>query len=538
MKDYDFIIVGAGSAGCVLAARLSASGQYQVALIEAGGSAERFWINTPIGFGRLYEDPKSNWLYQSEPELELNNTRSFQSRGKVLGGTSSINGLVYMRGQQHDFNQWKALGNYGWGYEDVLAFFKKSEKNQNGANYFHGDQGPLGVSNSSPHELADAFLAAGVQAGYELNKDLNGSSQDGFGYIPMTTYKGQRSSSASAYLKPIRNRKNLHIITKALVTRILFNHNTAIGIQYLHQGLSCHIQARREVIVSGGVFNSPQLLELSGIGQAKRLETLGIPVKVDLPGVGENLQDHFTASVTYRCTKKITLNDIINQPLRRIGMGIQYLLTRSGPMASGGVPSVGCLRSDPTELSPDIKLNLQLWGRSSTGKAKKGLDLLPFSSFGISMNLLHPESRGHVHIKNNNPLTAPSIQFNFFSTENDRRKAIYGIKEVRRLAKTTALKPYIQEEITPGPQFQTENELQAYCRSAGRSTHHGTSTCKMGIDKLAVVDPQLKVIGINQLRIIDASIMPNLVGGNTNAATIMIGEKGASMLLKDHESIT
>lgn len=531
--EFDFVVVGAGSAGCVLAARLSESGKYRVAVLEAGGEDDSFWIHTPIGFGRLYEDPRYNWRYQSEPESELKGSKSFQARGKVLGGTSSINGMVYMRGQKQDFDHWRQLGIVGWGYEDVLHYFKKSEENELGSTSFHGRGGPLKVSNLPRHALADAFISAGAECGYDRNDDFNGAHQDGFGYLQVTTRRGRRSSTATAFLRPARQRENLKVITNALATRIIFKDKTAVGVEYAKDGVTQSLIARGEIVIAAGVFNSPQLLELSGVGQADRLSKFGISITADLRGVGENLQDHFTATVSFRCTKRITINDAVNSRLHRLSMGLRYFLFHTGPMTYGGAFGAGCIRVNADAAAPDIKLNLQLWCRSHVGGGNAGLALLPFSAFGISMNVLHPESRGSVHIRGPDPSLPPEIRFNFFTAETDRRMAVEGLRVVRRLAATSSLRPYIAEEITPGPKVSSDGDLREFCRCAGRSTHHGTSTCKMGVDSLAVVDSRLRVRGVDRLRVVDASIMPTIVGGNTNAAAIMIGEKGAAMLLED-----
>ncbi|MGE0119016.1 MAG: GMC family oxidoreductase [Dongiaceae bacterium] len=533
MQEYDYVVVGAGSAGCAVAARLSESGQHRVALLEAGGNDDRFWIRTPIGFGKLYEDPTCNWLYQGEPEPNLGGTRSFQARGKVLGGTSSINGMVYMRGQKEDYDYWRQLGNVGWSYDDVLPYFRKCEDNEIGANEYHGTGGPLRVANVPRHELGEAFISAGEQAGFVRNTDFSGASQDGFGYVQMTIRDGRRSSAAEAYLKPARNRRNLHVITDALTIRVLFERNAATGVEVMRRGSTECILARREVILAAGVFNSPQLLQLSGIGPADHLRALGVSVMVDLPGVGANLQDHFTVSANFRCARPITLNDDVNSRARRMAMVLKYLLFHGGSMAMPGAYCAGCIRTDQALDSPDVKLNLQPWSRAIIGKAGSGFGLHPFSSFGISMNILHPESRGTVRIKSADPTIAPEIRFNFLAAEEDRRKAVLGFRAIRKVATMPAIAAYIMEEVSPGPSIQSDEDIEAFCRRAGRSSHHGTSTCKMGTDALAVVDHRLRVRGIGRLRVIDASIMPRLVGGNTNAPAIMIGEKGAAMVLED-----
>ena len=323
--ESDYVVVGAGSAGCVVAARLSESGAHRVALIEAGGEDDSFWIHAPLGYGMLYDKPKYNWFYQSEPETELAGTKCYQPRGKVLGGTGSINGMVYVRGQREDFQYWRDLGNTGWAYDDVLPYFRKAEDNDGGANAYRGAGGPLGVSSLPQHELADAFVKAGEQAGYARNDDFNGATQEGFGYHQVTTRKGRRSSTAVAYLYPARKRPNLRVITNAIATRVVFRDGRATGVEFIKDGVAHTAQASREVILCGGAFNSPQLLQLSGVGPKDLLRQHDIPLVAHVPGVGANLQNHFTVDTRYRCTQPITLNDAVNNPLRRLAVGLQYL---------------------------------------------------------------------------------------------------------------------------------------------------------------------------------------------------------------------
>ncbi len=533
--EVDYVIVGAGSAGCVLAARLSESGKYRVAIIEAGGEDRSFWIHAPIGFGRLYDDARYNWLYESEPEFGLDGARQFLPRGKTLGGTSSINGMIYSRGQRRDFDHWRDLGNTGWGYADVEPFFEKAEDNELGAAYGRPVGGPMHVSNLPRNELADAFIQAGVQAGYDETDLRDGSHEEGFGYNQLTIRGGRRCSAAVAYLHPARRRSNLRVITDALAVRILFRGREATGVEYLLGGETRTIQARKEVIVSSGAFNSPQLLQRSGIGSSGLLRKFGIPVLTDLPGVGANLQDHFGFWGSYRCTRPITVNDVINHPLRRWAMGARYLLFRNGLMAINPSYVAGCIRTDSALDSPDVKLNLTLWCRSTSGRAKERFGLQPFSSFSVFITLQHPAARGSVCIRGADPRLAPEIKFNFMTSEFDRRVSIGALREMRKVMSMPAIAPYVAEEIAPGPECVSDDELTDYVRRAGRTNHHPTSTCKMGIDELAVVDPRLRVHGVDRLRVVDASIMPRIVAGNPNATIVMTAEKASSMILEDAE---
>ena len=534
--EFDYVVVGAGSSGCVVATRLSESGKYSVALIEAGGKDDSFWFRAPLGFGKLYDHKQYNWGYEGESEPHLSGARTTQPRGKVLGGTSSINGMLYMRGQREDYEHWRQLGCVGWDYEDVLPYFKKAEDNDRGASEFHNVGGPLTVSTCPRHELADAFISAAEQAGYPRNDDFNGARQEGFGYNQATIRNGERCSTAMAYLKPARARGNLSIITNALATRILFKDGQATGVEIRRAGKLETVTARREVISSGGTFNSPQLLQLSGLGPGALLQQHGIPVLSDLKGVGENLQDHFAAAITYKCSRPVTVNDEYNNLLKRYVMGAQYLLLRTGMMACTATTSGGCIRTDTALDAPDVRLVLQLWSRSAGMRSRDGFGLYPFSSFGVCMNIWHPDNRGHVRIKSPDPATAPEMLFNFFASERDRNTAVAGLRAARKVMSQPAISKYVVEEHTPGLSCSSDTDWIDFCHQHGRSNHHPTSTCKMGVDDMAVVDPRLRVRGVGRLRVADCSIMPRIVAGNTNAPAIMIGEKCAAMMLEDAQA--
>jgi choline dehydrogenase len=527
--SFDFVVIGAGSAGCVLANRLTESGRYRVLLLEAGGEDRNPWIHIPLGYGKLFTNPKVNWLYSSEPEAASGNRRIAQPRGKVLGGSSSINGLVYIRGQHEDYDHWRSLGNPGWSFADVLPYFRKAEDQQRGADDYHGVGGPLTVSDpSEPHPLCEAYIAAAEQCGYPRNPDFNGARQEGFGYVQVTLRNGRRSSTATGYLRPARRRKNLSVITRAHATRILFSGKSATGVEYLHRGQIRTANARREVILSGGSFNSPQLLQLSGLGPAALLQNFGIDVIADMPGVGANLQDHYNGRMVYRSTEAFTLNDVVHHFGRGMVAALRYLFLRKGFLTMGASYAAGFLRTDPALSKPDIQAGLMLFSAD-----KAGDDLHRFSGFSMLVRLLRPESRGTVLIQSADPLRAPAIRPNYLSTPKDREVLLAGFKAVRRIADAPAMRRYVAQEYEPGPSCATDADSLDYLRRRGGISYHPVSTCRMGNDAAAVVDERLRVHGLQGLRVVDASIMPTIVSGNTNAPTIMIGEKGADMILQD-----
>ncbi len=524
----DFIVIGAGSAGCVVAGRLCEVG-YRVLLLEAGGRDTNPWIHIPLGYARLYANPSVNWCYTSEPEPELNGRRLFQPRGKVLGGTGSINGMIYVRGQREDFDGWAAADCQGWGYDDVLPYFRKSEHQERGADRWHGGDGPLWVSDlPSRHELADAFIDSAVALGSPRNQDFNGPTQEGAGYVQVTTKHSRRFSTAAAYLGLPGTRDDLRVVMRALVTRIVVEGGKAVGVTYDAGDGEHEVRAHGEVILCGGVYNSPQLLQLSGIGPVAQLGAIGVPVVADLPGVGGNLQDHFGVGIEYRCTKPITVNDLANSLFRRSLAMARFLAFRSGPMASNGNYANTFIRSGPDQPRPDIMITLMAWC------TKEDLSPREFSGFTVLAEHLRPDSRGSLRLKSADPKDAPAILFNFLVSDYDRRAIVSGLKATRRLAETEPLRSYVEAEINPGPACATDADLLAHARNSGLSLLHAVGTCRMGHGDDAVVDPRLRVRGIGGLRVIDASIMPTIVSGNTNAATIMIAEKGAAAILEDH----
>jgi choline dehydrogenase len=528
-ETFDYIVVGAGSAGCVLADRLTASGRYRVLLLEAGGRDRNIWIHIPLGYGKLFNDPKVNWLYSTEPEPTMNNRTLIQPRGKVLGGSSSINGLLYIRGQAEDFDHWRQLGNAGWSFEDVLPYFRRAEDQERGADALHGAGGPLAVSNvSEPHPLCEAFIAAAQQAGFPRNDDFNGPSQEGAGYFQLTARNGRRCSTAVGFLRAAKRRPNLKVVTDALASRIQFSGRRATGVEYRQGDATYVAHASGEVIVAGGAFNSPQLLQLSGLGPAALLRSQGIGVVADMPGVGADLQDHLQVRMQYRCTEPITMNDVINSWRHSIAAGLRYVLSRKGMLTIGAGYAGGFFRSHPDALTPDVQVHFIIFSGDASGAA-----LHPFPGFIASVCQLRPESRGFVRIKSANPAVPPAIQPHYLSSQHDCDTVVAGMKLLRKIMRQPAMRHYIAEERAPAPDCTSDTDLLAFARATGSTVFHPTSTCRMGADAAAVVDERLRVRGIERLRVVDGSIMPAVVSGNTNAAVVMIGEKGADMILQD-----
>jgi choline dehydrogenase len=529
---YDFIVTGAGSAGCVLAARLTESGRYSVLLLEAGGNDSKFWIHVPMGYAKTFVDPEVNWKFESEPEHELNGRTMYQPRGKVLGGTSSINGMIYMRGNAADYDQWRQLGNEGWDYDSVLPYFRKAEDNERGADEFHGSGGPLRVSNQ-PYEweIAKVLLEACKQAGIPFNPDFNGAKQEGCGYYQTTTKDKRRWSTAAAYLRMAKSRPNLTIKTRAHATRILFQGNKATGVEFrTPHGLEV-AHAGREVIVSGGAYGSPQLLQLSGVGPAQHLSDMGIDVVHDMPGVGSNLQDHFNTYFTYRISKNLSLNALQYSLTHRLVAGAKYVFLRSGPMSGNGMYVGALVRSDKRLERPDLQFNISAW--STIDRTADGIISHPFPGISISPVHLAPEGRGTVRLRNSDPYAPPEIKFNFLRSENDMRVMIAGVRIARSIARQQALQKLMVGETAPGVATHTDEEIAADVRQRGVSNLHPVGTCGMGHGSMSVVDPRLRVHGMTGLRVVDASIMPMIVAGNTNAPTIMIAEKASDMIQED-----
>jgi choline dehydrogenase len=523
---YDFIVTGAGSAGCAVAGRLSEDGKYRVLLLEAGPRDSYPWIHIPLGYHKTFNNPKVNWMFDSEPEPELNGRVMYQPRGRVLGGTSSINGMVYMRGNAADYDEWRQRGCEGWDYDSVLPYFKRAEDNQRGGDQFHGTGGPLKVQDHRwQPTLARALHDAALEAGIPPTSDFNGAQQEGVGYYQSTINNARRWSSARAYL---RKRPNLTIVTGAHATRVLVENGRAVGVEYRTPAGPLTARAGREVIVSGGVYGSPQLLMLSGLGPAAHLQQHGVKVIKDMPGVGSHLHDHFNTYVAYRCSQPVTMNDLANSLPRRVVAAARYALGRTGPLASMGLFVGAFVRSDKRLERPDLQINMFAWAVKE--RNRHGVVPQPFSAFGLSPVHLRPDGRGTVRLRSADPMAAPEIRFNFLKSANDWNAMLQGMRICREIGQQPALRPFMVEEIEPGPAVTEEKALRDYIRASGVSNLHPVGTCRMGRESNAVVDTQLRVRGIAALRVADASIMPSIVAGNTNAPSIMIGEKCADMV--------
>ncbi|MGN6146466.1 MAG: GMC family oxidoreductase [Mesorhizobium sp.] len=526
----DFIIVGAGTAGCVLASRLAAAG-FHVLLLEAGPADRNPWIAVPFGMQMLIANPAVNWLYQSEPVANLNGRRLFQPRGKVVGGTGSINASLYVRGNRADFDGWSAAGCAGWSYDEVLPYFRKFEDHETMQGPYHGSGGPIGITSPPGDRLSRIFLDAVDGLGLPRTDDFNGATQEGFGRFQTMTRANRRSSSAIEYLRPALRMGRVRLVPQAHVTRLLLDGTRVTGVEYRHRSRLLRATAGREVLLCGGVFNSPQLLEFSGIGQADRLKSLGLQVRHDLPGVGENLQDHFGIKLVYRTGRAdLSLNGLARSWPRKALLALRYAMTRGGALGWTNTFAGGFMRSDGQEPAPDLQFTLNAWSASAT--SRHGMKAHDFPGFTVNAYQLQPDGRGNVHIATAQADAAPRITLVALDSERDRRAMRSAIRMARSIVATPPFRAIDAREVLPGPALEDDDALDAALREQLISMFHPVGTCRMGVDGQAVVDPNLRVHGLAGLRVVDASIMPTLPRGNTNAATLMLAEKAADLIVE------
>ena len=532
---FDYIIVGSGSAGSVLADRLSASGKHRVLVLEAGGSDRRFYVQLPLGYGKLFYDPAVNWLYKTEPDPGLNGSRDHWPRGKILGGSSSINAMVWIRGHKSDYDDWEALGNRGWGWNEVRVAYRAIEDNEAGADDYRGQGGPLFISanQSDLHPLYDAYVKSTVAAGLPYNPDFNGAVQEGVGSYQMTIRSARRNSAARAFLRPAMRRANVTVLTHAQATRVLFEGKRAVGVEYLRNGQTQQVRAGREVILAGGAINSPQLLMLSGIGNASHLQGHGITVLQDNPNVGQNLNDHQGINYTWRM-KVPTYNDILRPWWGKLYVGMQYFLTGKGPLAKSINHGGGFFRTSPDLSRPNMQLYFQAFSTLIPREGERPLLTPdPFSGLSIGLSNCRPSSRGEITLRSADPLAHPKIVANAFSTPEDVAEMLLAVKFLRTIAAQEPLKSLIAEELRPGPQIQSDEDLIHDFRARSGTVYHPSCTARMGPDPAdSVVDSDLRVHGVVGLRVCDASVFPTLIGGNTNAPSILVGWMGAERILR------
>ncbi len=528
MQQFDYIIVGAGSAGCVLANRLSESGKHKVLLLEAGPDKESFWVRTPAGVPFLYANPELNWMYHSEEEPTLDGRRVYHPRGMLMGGSSAINGMVYIRGNRWDYDRWAAEGNSGWSAAEVLPYFRRAETNLDFVDQYHGATGPLRVGRARFRiPVVDAFVASGAEAGLPPTEDFNGADQEGAQHYQFTISEGIRNSTARSYLRPARGRPNLTLCDRATVSRLIVEGTQVTGVVYVRNGEEVHVHAK-ETVLSGGAINSPKILMLSGIGPADHLTANGIKVVKDLAGVGQNLQDHISAQLNYETRPGMSLNKSL-AGWRKYVNGARYLITKSGPLSLGSSQAAAFIRTDPNVPSPDIQISFRAWSFDFNGNGK--LQMHPYPGVQAVAILLRPESRGALTLTPSDIQGPPALRFNYLSEDADQATLLRGMRWMRRIASTGPFGDAVLREHAPGEQVESDADLLAYVRQNAQSVMHPVGTCKMGVDAKAVVDPSLCVHGMSGLRVVDASIMPYVVSGNTNAPTIMIAERAAEMIL-------
>jgi choline dehydrogenase len=526
--SFDYLIVGGGSSGSVLANRLSENLQNSVCLVEAGPRDWSPWIHLPIGYAKTMWDPKVNWKFQTEPDPGMNNRQVYWPRGKTLGGSSSINGLIFIRGQKEDYDGWRDLGNPGWGWDDVLPYFKKAEGNDRLGEPLHSQSGPLKASSiPKKHPLVEAFKKAANALGVPTTDDFNNLTQEGVGYYQLTTHKGFRCSTAVAYLKPAKNRSNLHIWTNSQVCKLIFENKKAVGIELMQGGVKKIVRANKEVILSAGAIQSPQILQLSGVGPAKLLQEFNIPLVHDLPGVGENLQDHLQYRLIYELNQPISTNDQLSSWFGQFKMGLDWLLFRGGPLSIGINQGGLFTKVMGNSKTPDIQFHM-----ATLSAEMAGGKVHPFSGFTMSVCQLRPESRGHVRIQSTDPLVPPKMFANYLATQHDRDTSIAAVKYARKLSQTEPLRSLIVREVKPNNP-KTDEEILEFCRNNGATIFHPTGTCQMGPDSnpMAVLDSSLRVRGVQNLRVVDCSAMPTLPSGNTNWPAVMLAERAADLIL-------